>query len=66
ETFFTSDYDLSKFTSHFYGAGIRIAPPQGVLGIQKLNSAELRYGHYNRNNGLTSNELSLHLKFRNA
>lgn len=66
ETFFTSDYDLSKFTSHFYGAGIRIAPPQGVLGIQKLNSVELRYGHYNRSNGLHSNELSLHLKFKNT
>jgi hypothetical protein len=66
ETFFTSDYDLSKFTSHFYGAGIRLAPPKGVFGFQKLNSLELRYGHYNRNNGLNSNQLSLHLKFKNA
>ncbi len=66
ETFFTSDYDLSKFTSRYYGAGIRMAPPKGVFGIQKLNSLELRYGHYIRNDGLHSNQVSLHLKWKTA
>lgn len=64
ETYFTSDYDLSKFTSNFFGAGIRLAPPKGVLGIQKWSSLELRYGHYSRSNGLQSDALTLHLKFK--
>jgi hypothetical protein len=62
ETNYTSDYDLSKFTSHFFGAGIRLAPPQGVLGIQQWKSLEIRYGHYNRSNGLQSDALTLHIK----
>jgi hypothetical protein len=64
EKYFTSDYDLSKFTSHFFGTGFRLAPPKGVLGVQKLNSIEIRYGHYQRSNGLQSNEISLHLKWK--
>jgi len=64
ETYFTSDYDLSKFTSNFFGAGIRLAPPKGVLGIQNWSSLELRYGHYSRSNGLQSDALTLHLKFK--
>ena len=64
ENYFTSDYDLSKFTSQFFGTGIRLSPPSGVLGWQNLNSLELRYGHYQRNNGLRSDEIALHLKWR--
>jgi hypothetical protein len=64
EKYFTSDYDLSKFTSQFFGAGIRLAPPKGIFSIQKWNSIELRYGHYQRRNGLQSNEISLHLKWK--
>jgi len=66
EAFFTSDYDLSKFTSNYYGAGIRLSPPKGVFGIQKLSSLELRYGHYNRSNGLNANQFSLHIKLKNT
>jgi len=66
ETFFTSDYDLSKFTSNYYGAGIRLSPPKGVFGIQKLSSLELRYGHYSRSNGLNANQFSLHIKLKNT
>lgn len=64
ETYYTSDYDLSKFTSNYFGAGIRLAPPKGVLGVQHFGSIELRYGHYNRSNGLQSDALTLHLKFK--
>jgi hypothetical protein len=64
DEFYTSNYDLSKFTSHFYGAGFRIAPPQGVFRIQRLNSLELRYGHYQRTTGLNSDIISLNLKLR--
>lgn len=62
ESFYTSDYDLSKFTSNYFGAGIRLAPPKGVLGIQGWKSLEIRYGHYNRSNGLQSDALTLHIK----
>lgn len=64
ERFFTSDYDLSKFNSNFFGMGFRIAPPKGVFGVQKFNALELRYGHYTRSNGLNSNIITLHLKFK--
>jgi hypothetical protein len=64
EPFYTSDYDLSKFNSGFYGAGIRLVPPKGLFGKEELNSLELRYGHYKRNDGLSSNIVSLHLTMK--
>ncbi|MET4080296.1 hypothetical protein ABIB40_000236 [Pedobacter sp. UYP30] len=64
DQYFTSDYDLSTLNSDFYGAGIRLSPPKGVFGWQRLNSAELRYGHYARSTGLASNIVSLNLKFK--
>ncbi|MBO9562682.1 MAG: DUF3570 domain-containing protein [Niastella sp.] len=63
-TYYTSNYDLSKFNSNFVGTGIRLAPPKGVFNIAHFNSLELRYGHYMRNNDLNSNIVSLHLKFK--
>jgi hypothetical protein len=64
EQFYTSNYDLSKFNSNFYGAGFRIAPPNGVFGNQHINMLEVRYGHYNRTNGMNSDIISLNLKFK--
>jgi hypothetical protein len=64
DTYFTSNYDLSKFNSNFFGAGFRITPPEGVFKIQHLNSLELRYGHYQKTTGMNSNIISLNLKFR--
>ena len=64
DQYYTSNYDLSKFNSNFYGAGIRLTPPKGVFGMQHLNMLELRYGHYSRTNGLNSNIVSLNLKFK--
>jgi Protein of unknown function (DUF3570) len=64
DQYYTSNYDLSAFNSSFYGAGFRISPEKGVFGIQKLNMLELRYGHYSRSNGLTSNIVSMNLKFK--
>lgn len=62
--YFTSDYDLSSLTSDFFGTGIRMVPPKGVFGVQRLNSIELRYGHYIRSTKLLSDVLSLNLKFK--
>jgi hypothetical protein len=64
ESYYTSDYDLSKFDSHFVGAGFRFVSPNGVLGIAKFNAIEIRYGHYNRQTGLVSNIISLNAKFK--
>lgn len=64
DKYYTSNYDLSAFTSNFFGAGIRMAPPKGVLGIKRLNMLELRYGHYSKNINMNANIISLHLKFK--
>lgn len=64
ESYYTSDFDISGFRSAFWGAGIRIAPPDGVLGIKHWNTAELRYGHYNRSNGMVANIITLSAKFK--
>jgi hypothetical protein len=63
-TYFTSNYDLSKFSSSFFGTGIRLTPPNGIFGSTHFNMLELRYGHYSRTNGLNSNIISLNLKFK--
>jgi hypothetical protein len=64
DQYYTSNYDLSEFNSHFYGAGVMINPPKGVFGLQRLNKLELRYGHYSRTTGLSSDIISLHLKIK--
>ena len=64
DTYYTSNYDLSKFNSNFFGAGFRIAPPEGIFKIQRLNSLEIRYGHYQRTTGMNSDIISLHVKFK--
>ena len=64
DQYYTSNYDLSGFNSNFYGAGIRLNPPKGVFGIRRLNMLELRYGHYTRTDGLTSDIISLHVKVK--
>jgi len=60
EEFYSSNYDLSKFNSHYFGAGMRFVPLKKIIGIKQI---ELRYGHYLRSNSLTSDILSMLLKF---
>lgn len=62
--FYTSNYDLSNFNSNFFGAGIKYTPLKGVLGISKLNTIEIRYGHYERSNGLNANVISLNIRYK--
>ncbi|MEO9146320.1 MAG: DUF3570 domain-containing protein [Ginsengibacter sp.] len=64
ETYYTSDYDLSTLTSNFIGANFRIAPPKGVFGLRHLNTLEIRFGHYFQSTKLSSNIITLHLKFK--
>ncbi len=63
DKYYTSNYALSAFNSNFFGAGIRIAPPGGILNT-KLSSMEIRYGHYTQTTDLVSNVISLALKFK--
>jgi hypothetical protein len=64
DQFFTSDYDLSKFTSDYLGASFRFVPSKGVFNVANWNTLELRYGHYKRNDGLNSNMVTLAAKFK--
>jgi hypothetical protein len=64
QQFYTSDYDLSKLTSSFFGTGIRFAPENGVLKIKHWTALEIRYGHYMRSTGLHSDIISLNATFK--
>jgi hypothetical protein len=64
ETFYTSDYDLSKFNCHFLGAGIRFAPENGVFKVKHWSALEIRYGHYIRSTGLHADIISLDATFK--
>ena len=64
DKYYTSNYDLSKFDSHFIGAGFRMAPPRGIFGNPHFSMIEIRYGHYLRSTNFNSNIISLHLQFK--
>lgn len=62
DAYYTSNYALSAFSSHFFGAGFRLAPPKGIAGAFK--TAEIRYGHYTQTTDLISDVISLNLTFK--
>ncbi|MDR3716461.1 MAG: DUF3570 domain-containing protein [Puia sp.] len=62
DTYYTSNYALAAFSSQSFGAGLRLAPPRGILG--SLNMIEIRYGHYTQTTDLVSDVISLNLKFK--
>ena len=64
DQFYTSNYAYSQFKSGFYGVGLRIAPPTGVLGWQNFHDLEIRYGHYTQTTGLVSDVISFNLGFK--
>ncbi|MDN5478747.1 MAG: DUF3570 domain-containing protein [Chryseobacterium sp.] len=64
DDYYTSNYDLSKFDSHFYGAGIRFSPKNGLFGVEHLTMLEIRYGHYTKSVGMKSDIISLNLRFK--
>jgi len=64
ETYYSSNYDLSAFNSHFFGAGIRLAPPKGIFGWKHFNMLEIRYGHYIKTTGMLSDIVSLNIRFK--
>ena len=64
DLFYTSNYDLSDFTSYFAGIGCKFTPLNGVFGIKHFNTLEIRYGHYGKSTGMASNILSLNIKYK--
>jgi hypothetical protein len=64
EEFYTSNYDLSKFNSNFLGAGVRLAPPGGIFGMQHFNMIELRYGHYTKSIAMNANIITMNIKLK--
>ena len=57
QEFYTSDYDLSKFTSHKYGLGLHLYPAKGLWVGHKnggLTGLQARMGWFNRSNGLNA------------
>lgn len=60
EKFYTSDYDLSEFNANQYGMGIRYTDIFTKFHMWQLalKSIDVRYHHYKRNTGLTSDLIS--------
>lgn len=63
DAYYTSNYALAGFTSHFFGGGIRLAPPKGIFD-KHWKMLEIRYGHYTQTTDLVSDVLSLNLQFK--
>jgi hypothetical protein len=61
---YTSNYDLSAFSSQFYGVNVKITPKHGVFNIPLFNTIELRYGHYLQTTDLQANNIGINLKFK--
>ena len=70
--YYTSDYDLSSFTSHFFGAGFRYSPAMGISKFKLSKKAkksfifheiQFRGGSYYRTDGMKSMLLSCGLSF---
>jgi hypothetical protein len=63
DSYYSSNYALAEFTSHFFGGGIRLAPPKGIFDSH-LKMLEIRYGHYTQTTDLVSDVISLNLQFK--
>jgi hypothetical protein len=64
DEFYTSDYDLSQFNSHLLGLNFRKINTEGILGIRKWNSLDIRYSYYYRSTRLSAHSIALAFKFR--
>ena len=65
EKYYTSDYDLSRFTSNQYGFGLTYTDifAKAKIFILGLKSVDLRLNHYERSDGLSANIGTLGFKF---
>ena len=65
DEYYTSDYDLSTFNAHQYGIGVSYTDIFTNAKIWKfgLKNIDLRFNHYDRNDGLSANIVSFGIKF---
>ncbi|MEP7092777.1 MAG: DUF3570 domain-containing protein, partial [Flavobacterium sp.] len=64
DEYYTSNYDLSKFDSSFFGMDMKFTPLNGIFGLKHWNTLELRYGHYTRTTNMTSDIISINIKYK--
>lgn len=62
--YYTSDYDLSKFSSNMYGFNARFSNLNDKCFVKSLNTLEVRYSFYDRSTGLDAHSVTLALKFK--
>lgn len=62
QSYYTSDYDLSRFESLKAGMGFRYAP-MSRKGTVTFREVELRYATYQRSDGLSAHMISLFLNW---
>ncbi|GAB2693896.1 hypothetical protein GCM10011495_27100 [Hymenobacter frigidus] len=76
DEYYSSDYDLSAFSAHKTGLGLRYSPvygltrfrvpgqdAQGRPRVMRLRSLDLRYAHYQQSTDLVANIVSFDLGF---
>jgi len=59
DRWYTSDYDLSRFSSYKTGLTIRYAPQRSFTSHYSFNALSLRYAWYKRSDGLAAHILTL-------
>ncbi|WP_046242377.1 DUF3570 domain-containing protein [Hymenobacter terrenus] len=57
--YYTSDYDLSAFTSYNVGLTLRYAPHRPISSNYSFEAFDLRYSYYKRSDQLSAHTLSL-------
>ncbi|PKH51219.1 hypothetical protein CXF68_11240 [Tenacibaculum sp. Bg11-29] len=64
--YYTSDYDLAKFTTNKFGIGMKFSPVNGVLSFKinkkrefQFKSLEFRFSSFERSTGLKSTSITL-------
>ncbi len=62
--FYTSDYDLSAFSSYKLGLSLRYAPHRPCSGAYSWRAIDVRYAYYQRSDQLSAHSLSLVLDYR--
>lgn len=65
DEFYTSDYDLSTFNANQYGLGVSYTDIFTNMKIWKfgLKNLDIRFNHYDRNDGLNANIVTFAVKF---
>jgi hypothetical protein len=63
QEFYTSDYDLSKFSSIKTGLGVRVTPLPKRESY-RFREFEIRYAYYKRSDGLTAHVITTYFDFK--